>query len=324
MKIAIIDWSNQDIGLKLLFPEADYFITRTENSTISYRIKSNKKYNIMPNHDIDSITDKKYDTLFIIFALYNTVKSKFFCEHAHNAFTKIKSILDTNKFNYVAIFDNFDYDYDPNSIIDSIKPNIYFKRNYSTDKIYNTNVCAFPFIMFGEISLIEKCDSLLTKEEYFKPKLNRVFFSGSIFTHDDPAMGVYRDRRLMYSKICGFIYNPGNLPYDQYMSEMSNSKFGLDLMGVGDPNKRTFEILISGSLMIQQKSTLRWPFPEKFPEELSFTTVDEFLNIINKLLNDNDLYNTYLQKQYEIVTRYFNKVWIKSYILSCIDNSARD
>ena len=30
MKIAIIDYFNQDMGLKILFPEADYFISKVQ------------------------------------------------------------------------------------------------------------------------------------------------------------------------------------------------------------------------------------------------------------------------------------------------------
>lgn len=57
-----------------------------------------------------------------------------------------------------------------------------------------------------------------------------------------------------------------------FLNVMRKSKFSLDLLGAGDPNKRTFEILLSGSLMISEKSDLVWPFDVDFP---SFTTADE-------------------------------------------------
>ena len=42
------------------------------------------------------------------------------------------------------------------------------------------NVVPFPFIMFGEKSLIEKCDNELVNEvDYFKEKNNRIFFTGA-------------------------------------------------------------------------------------------------------------------------------------------------
>jgi hypothetical protein len=43
-KIAIIDFMNQDIGLKILFPEADYYILQEEFD----RTKLYSKYNIKP------------------------------------------------------------------------------------------------------------------------------------------------------------------------------------------------------------------------------------------------------------------------------------
>jgi hypothetical protein len=37
MRIAILDTFNQDIGLKILFPEASYYIFNSEESTIHHR-----------------------------------------------------------------------------------------------------------------------------------------------------------------------------------------------------------------------------------------------------------------------------------------------
>jgi hypothetical protein len=42
--IAIIDFKNQDCGLKILFPEADYYILKEELD----RSRLNTKYNINP------------------------------------------------------------------------------------------------------------------------------------------------------------------------------------------------------------------------------------------------------------------------------------
>jgi hypothetical protein len=144
--------------------------------------------------------------------------------------------------------------------------------------------------MFGEKSLIEKCDSeLVDKEKYFMEKENRVFFTGTIFSSDYiyPEMDIKRDRKELYNKICKFIYNPGYLhPYEKFLNELRNSKFSLDLLGIGDPNKRTFEILLSGSLMLSQFNNLLWPFndDESFSEKTIFKNEEEFLSIINNLI----------------------------------------
>jgi hypothetical protein len=99
---------------------------------------------------------------------------------------------------------------------------------------------------------------------------------------------------------------------------LRNSKFSLDLLGVGDPNKRTFEILLSGSLMISQYNELLWPFEEDFLPETKFKDKFEYLKIIYRLSNDHELYQKCLQRQFEIVNKYFNLEWIKNYILNYV------
>ena len=75
-KIAIIDFKNQDSGLKILFPDSGYFILEEEFD----RSRINKKYNIHPivhNKTVniyDYITDITYDSLFIIAGLYGSLQ----------------------------------------------------------------------------------------------------------------------------------------------------------------------------------------------------------------------------------------------------------
>jgi hypothetical protein len=324
MKIAIIDTVNQDIGLKILFPEGDYFIHNDEDCTRDSRYQSYLKYNFNPNTNLSEINDQKYDYLFIILASYNILHTTpYYQENIKIIFDKIINIINNNNFKFVAFFDNYDFDYDPTIYIDNPKINIFFKRNYNKTKKYKENVVPFPFIMFGEKSLIEKCDTeLVDKENYFMEKVNRVFFTGTIFSADYnyPDMDIKRDRKELYNKIRNYIYNPGNLNYNNFINEIRNSKFALDLLGVGDPNKRTIEILISGSLMISQFNNLSWPFDnnESFSKETVFKNEEEFLSIINNLSNDKELYSKCLENQYNIVKKYFNKEWLRNYILSKI------
>jgi hypothetical protein len=323
MKIAIFDGLNQDIGLKILFMEADYFIHNDEDCTRESRCQSYLKYNFIKNNDLSQINDSNYDYLFIILPLYNILKTNYFHENTEISFNKIINIINNNNFKFVAFFDNYDFDYDPTIYIDNPKINIFFKRNYNKTKKYKENVVPFPFIMFGEKSLIEKCDTeLVDKENYFMEKVNRVFFTGTIFSADYnyPDMDIKRDRKELYNKIRNYIYNPGNLHYNIFIDKLRNSKFALDLLGVGDPNKRTFEILMSGSLMISQFNNLLWPFDnnESFSKETVFKNEEEFLSIINNLSNDKELYLKCLENQYNIVKKYFNKEWLRNYILSKI------
>lgn len=316
MRIAIIDGVNQDIGLKILFPNADYYINNTELDKRS----SHEYYNIKLNTDWSQINDKNYDYLFIIIALYDTKQNTtFYKQNIYDILQRELEIINNNNFKKVFVFDNYDYDYDPNTIIINDKINLFFKRNYNKNKTYNSNVIPFPFIMFGHMSLIEKCDKeQISIQDYLKPKINRVFFTGTLFVHDDKQYGVYRNRQDIYRKIRNYIYNPGNLHYNDFVKTLRESKYSLDLHGVGDPNKRTFEIILSGSLMISQKNDLVWPFEEAFSEETIFTDENDFKSKIDLLENDIKLYEKCLKNQLNIVTKYFNKEWIKNYILSFI------
>lgn len=322
MKIAILDSVNQDIGLKILFPDADYFIHNDEESTVHDRNNSYNYYNFLPDKDLSKINDSNYDCLFIIIALYNIVKGNYFTENIKNIFEKIKAILNNNNFKKVVLFDNYDFDYDPNLYIDNLKIDVIFKRNYNKNKIYKENVFPFPFIMFGNKSLIEKCDrELVDRDLYFNKKDNRIFFTGCLTSEHhyeyDKDPNIIRDRKYIYDKIQERIFNPGYLNYEQFKSELGKSKYALDLLGAGDPNKRTFEILTSGSLMISQYSNLLWPFEngDLFSEETIFKDDHEFFKIIDDLNNNDELYSKCLNNQYQIVKKYFNKDWLRNYIL---------
>ena len=312
MRIAVIDGVNQDIGLNVLFPEADYYINNAEYDK-SFCMNVN---NIIVRYDWSQINDKNYDYLFIVIALYDAKPdTKFFKKNIYDILQREIKIINENNFKKVFIFDNYDYDYDPNEIVNNEKINLFFKRNYNKTKKYNNNVIPFPFIMFGDVSIIEK----LTELNLIQDRINRVFFTGALFTHNDPEINYYRDRQTIYNKIRNYIYNPGYLSYNNFLIEINKSKFSLDLNGVGEPNKRTFEILSQGSLMISEYDNLKWPFEETFSEETIFKDENEFINKINKLNSDEELYKKCLDNQINIYNKYFNKTWIKSYILSFLN-----
>lgn len=311
MRIAVIDGVNQDIGLNILFPEADYYINNTELD------KSNnmRSHNINPKYDWSLINDTNYDYLFIVIALYDAkLGTKFFKPNIYDILQRELKIINENNFKNVFIFDNYDYDYDPNEIIQNDKISLFFKRNYNKTKIYKNNVIPFPFIMFGDVSLIEKIEHT----DYSVFEHNRVFFTGGLFIHDDPQINYYRDRKTIYNKINKYIYNPGYLNYNDFLQAVRTSKYSLDLNGVGDPNKRTFEILSQGSLMLSQFNELKWPFEETFSEETIFKNENEFVNNLIKLNANDELYKRCLYNQLYIYNKYFNKKWIKEYVLNHI------
>lgn len=316
MKIAIIDCVNQDIGLKILYPEADYYIYSQQSETRNDRLISYDKYNIIENTDIKKVNSNNYDILFILCSLYDSVKNTPYYKDDINTYVNhIHKIINENNFKKIYFFDNYDYDYDPNTYFENDKVTLFFKRNYNKNKVYKDNVISFPFIMFGYKSLIEKIDTELVEETQYLNinKQNRLFFAGSLFNHVDKIMNVYRDRRKKYDELRDIINNPGYLYYDNYLRYMRDSKFSLDLLGVGEPNKRTIEILISGSLLILENSELKWPFDEEFSEYTQFKSKEELKEKL-KILNDENVYKECLNKQYDIVKKYFNVKWLRQYI----------
>lgn len=312
MKIAIIDSYNQDIGLSILFPEADYYIKSGEIicNAIVDKSCNMKPFNIEPKKEWDNIIDTNYDYLFIIIALYDAKPgTQFFKQNIYDVLQNEIKIIKNNNFKKVFVFDIYDYDYDPNEILNNVNVT-FFKRNYNKTKKYKENVIPFPFIMFGETSLVEK---MLNNNLNNNHKIDRIFFTGTLFQHNDDELKYYRNRMNIYNKIKKFIYNPGNLPYDMFIKQIHDSKFGLDLNGVGEPNKRTFEILSQGSLRIGEYNDLKWPFEEEFSEETIFKNADDFINKITMLSND-ELYNKCLENQNSIFRKYFNINWLREYV----------
>jgi len=331
-RIAIIDFINQDIGLKILFPEADYYILQEEfDRTALY-----KKYDFQPivhNKDVnvfDTVTDDKYDTVFIIAALYNSIKTytnkpnNAFDENINKKLVDTVNFIDNKKFNKVCFFDNYDYDYDPIIAFDPdfiLRNNIvFFKRYFNKNKIYNNNVFPFPYIIFGH-----QCNIDMITDEFNKrnetSKTSRVFFSGNLFIHKDENYGVIRNRREIMDKIVSKmnIYNPGHIPHHLFIEELIKSKYCLDLLGVGNPNIRTFEILCSKSLRISQRSNLKWNFDEEFCDETIFDNDSDLLEKITQLENDPELYKRCLSKQNEIVRKYMNANSLRNYISTIIN-----
>jgi hypothetical protein len=124
LKVAIIDVCNQDIGIKILFPEADYYIfeKRPKNEIICEQYKINLLENIQ------NINDNTYDSLFVIVSMYNAIQyisegkqNHEYLENITNYFSKIVDIINNNNFKNVFMFLNCDLNYDPNIIFNHYK-----------------------------------------------------------------------------------------------------------------------------------------------------------------------------------------------------------
>jgi len=330
-KIAILDFHEQDPGLKILFPESDYYVFMKGYDRYEIYSKHNidAKYHDQQLNVFDKINDANYDHLMIVFNIYNSVreyngivKSDFFYDINLKFLDKVMLLILKNNFKNVFIFDNYDYNYDPN-IISSIsevydhiiktKNILFFKRNFNKDFFYNKNVIPFPYIMFGKFCNI---DTVISPPPIRSKIIPRVFFSGTLFEHKDPVYGINRSRRNTMEKIKTLINvdYQNNLPHDVFLSTLSNYKYSLDLLGIGDPNIRTFEILWSNSLRLAERSNLKWNFDDDFCEETYFSDEIELFNKLMLLENDIELYNKCLQKQKYIVSTYMNVSSLRNYI----------
>lgn len=330
-KIAILDFHEQDPGLKILFPEADYYVFMKgyDRTEIYNKHNIDAKYHNEQFDVFDKINDEKYNSVMIIFNIYNSireyngvVKSDFFFDINLKFLDKIMLLILKNNFKNVFIFDNYDYNYDPNIIslvsevykyIIKIKNVLFFKRNFDKEICYNKNVLPFPYVMFGKFCNI---DTIISPPPIRNEIIPRIFFSGTLFEHKDPVFGIIRNRRNMMERITTLVNidYQNNLPHDVFMTVMSKYKYSLDLLGMGDPNIRTFEILWSNSLRLAERSNLKWNFDDDFCEETYFSDEIELFNKLMLLENNTDLYNKCLQKQNYILSTYMNVSVLRNYI----------
>ena len=320
MRIAIFDPSQHVVGLKLLFEEADYY-SINPNSFYKYQQKNQDNfyntYNFNYLENISNINDNNYDILIIVFVTYDgCFKSHQDALGADIMIQHLQNIVRNNNFKHVLYFDNYDYNYDPKPIFGNDLNIIYFKRNYCKDITYSSNIYPFPFMIFGQPTCI--LWKLLKENDTYKgvkKEENSIFFSGALYKHEDSIVGII-DREGIYNEIKDYIHTYKNLDNNTYLDIMSKYTMALDLNGVGNPNRRTFEILLTNTLLICQKNKMIWPFEEEFDENTIFENKDDFIHKITKLKSE-----TYLlakEKQDLIFTKYFNKQWLRSYILTKI------
>ena len=321
--ICIIDPVNHIPGLKILFPEADYF-SHEPNKNFHFIYTTHLNNNDFHNNhgfhyrtDWNNINSDKYSTIIIVFPFLDGVEgSTWTKKEGVYIMNIIFNIIKNNNFKNKILFDTYDYDYDP-SKISPIDFNIYFKRNYNKTKIYNTNVYPFPCSMFVKPCILTM---MLNKNYEKRQYINHIFWAGTLFNHIDNVFKVYRNRQAIHSKITPYIHSYSGLSYSDFMNKINEYRICLDIQGVGDPNKRTFEILSSGSLLFTNICDLNWGFEEgdAFSEETIFYNEVDFVEKSQKLLNDEVLYNKCLTNQKYLVDKYFSKEYMRNYILTKI------
>jgi hypothetical protein len=319
--ICIIDPVSHMPGLKLIFPEADYYSYEPDNN---FRFPSTphftnneffNNYGFYYKTDWNNINSDIYSIIIIVFPFLDAIEGSSWTKKEGVYIMKIiGEIISKNNFKNKILFDIYDYDYDP-SKISKINFDIYFKRNYNKNKIYSKNVYPFPCSMFVKPCILTM---MINKKYENKQNINGIFWAGTLFDHVDDLFKVYRNRKNIYSKIQNYIDTYYHLPHDEFVNKIKNYRICLDLQGVGDPNKRTFEILSNGSLLFTNICDLNWGFEEgdSFSEETIFYNEIDFIKKSEKLLNNNDLYNKCLTNQRYLVDKYFSKDYLRNYIFT--------
>ncbi len=317
MRYCIFDPAQHGTGFCLLFPEAKYYCMTTVSCLQRNHSEFTKIYDFDFLDDINEINADNYDILIVITSLYQGHKQNI---NTNNIiiFNTVKKIIQTNSFKKIYLFDNDDFDYDPSEILNITDKNIiYFKRNFNSNKNYNNNVYSFPFFIFGTpFCILWKALISHSTFDNINERKDSVFWSGTLFKHmNECGYEVNRDRFYWYSKISDLITDIGYLPNDIFLELMSMHKYGLDLYGVGDPNRRTIELLVTRTLIIQQKTNLKWPFEDGnlVNKKLQWETREEFQNIL-EILKDEETYNYYLKEQNRKYDTYFTKEWLRNYI----------
>jgi hypothetical protein len=324
MKIAIFDPAQHVVGLKLLFEEAHYY---SINPHLFFKYQQRNQedfynvYNFNYLENLSELNDKKYDILIIVFVTYDGIFKK--SEDAFGAdimLENIRTIIKGNNFKNIFYFDNYDYNYDPAPLLKINDKNItFFKRNYCYDVEYSKNTYSFPFMIFGQPKcILWTLLSTNEKYKYSKKEYNEIFFSGALYKHIDSVVGVI-DREGIHNEIKRYLHTYSSLDNTTYLDIMSKYLMALDLNGLGNPNRRSFEILLTHTLLISQKNKLVWPFEEKFDENTIFENKDDFIEKLNNLISGN--YLIAKEKQDNIFNKYFNKEWLRNYILNKITNN---
>jgi hypothetical protein len=321
MRIAIFDPRIQVPGLKLIFPEAEYYVTTFENKyncDITPELFYSK-YSFNYNENFLEILKHDYDILIIVYAFCDF--KNFIHKDCRYHYDSIHMLVKYAKYKKLLCFANDDYDADPSEICKSIPATIWFKRNVQRNVTYANNVKPFPFMVFGYTCPLF---TTLTKRYQSDYKYIRIMWAGALYNHQEPEWGVSRDRDTIYDDIKKACLTENipfirlSMPYDEYIKEITKSMFCVDLNGVGDPNIRFFEILYSNTIALRQYNECIWPFEDgdDWPSETQFKTGEELVENVKNIMSNESIYNNILAKQNFIVNKYFNISWLRNYIMN--------
>jgi hypothetical protein len=327
MRLCIIDPAHNVPGLTRVFPEAAYYAHEPDgffNYTWTQHMTNSdfeRQYGFRYRTDWDTITSANYDHVFIVFTVYDAYGRKPY-QHdiARAMLDRIYALIRAQTFKSVALFDTHDYPYDPNVYPDQ-PVDVFFKRHYSTTRSYKPNVFPFPLSMFGRPCVMWSLLDYIARppSSPFQKRKDAVWIGGT-YRHVHEEEGIVRDRAASHLQIHNHIVSYLSLPHEEYHRVLNTHAICVDLIGVGDPNKRTFEIFSSGSLWMSNIQDLTWGFEEgdHFSDLCIFSDGDDFLKKKTALLGNQDTYQSALQQQETLIRKYFNKDALRHYIIQRI------
>ena len=329
---AILDPFNHCPGLTILFPEYDYYCWEPSNF-IHFKATNHmtndqfeKIYKFRYLSDWSSISPEKYSTLFLVLPLLDCYEGNWCTkEDAVKMWRVLCQICfsPSKQYKTICLFDTYDYDYDPSTLFPDVPIDVYFKRNMNKTKQYASNVKPFPYMIF-----LTPCPlfTMLTKQiPSSSHKKDAIFWSGGLYKHEQEytihgsVHKVLRDRETIFHELQPSLSIQRGLSHDAFLEELAKHRYALDLQGVGDPNSRTFEIFLAGSLRLFNNTDLRWNFEpqDTFSPLCSFQTKEEFFSHL-QLLSDDATYKQALEQQTYILQKYMSKEALRTYILSCV------
>jgi hypothetical protein len=346
--IAILDILHQDTGLKLLFPDADYF-SFCHNPAVA-----GKYPDVLPSLDIEKFatntaTDAAYTHIFIIAPLYNcrleyNTKNPQFSHDLYNYFCVTIDILRGAAAPKIAWFDTHEYNYDPNQIIapDIAAKSVFFKRNYANNIVYRANVVPFPYVgscgQSGEVAIdiitrAAAADTLPSPWATDDPNpepggFNRLFYVGALKSHHNPVYGAHTDEIEMMQRIKGtvgeyLIYREKMPDCGAYQIELARSWFCLYLCEKGNaPSGRIFDILASGSILLRQcplrgEGAFVWgAAPDG--KVVGWDTENQLYECLNALGENKKTYEMCREQQRDLVTKYMSKTALCDFILHIV------
>ena len=332
MKNLVIDIEKHFPSAYKIFSPADYyspFIPLDQMECLQVITDADyckETYSINPVLEWDDL-DSDYDNVIFIWPVH-TFNDRLFTsnfEERRNFFSNIYEKLKSKKIKKYIYIDGSDRAIIKRGLdwLDSMnyRCDLVFKREFRRNYEYDYDlkrVFPFPFSVFGKPN-----PSWLLYENRIsskKERQNDCFWAGSPIFRNDEYEDQFCDRAGILNKINNHLSTKRALDHNKFLNEISEHKFFLHLNGTGHLCKRFFEGLSVGSLMMLQSTDLVFPFDDGdfFLDETIFNSPEDFIQKLNILKNDENLYNKCLKNQNFIIDKYFNYDWIKKYIFEKI------